>query len=751
MRTNRLVGPDGQGVDLDLPLDRLVVMTGPSGSGKSSLALDTLAAESRRRMLDALGAARGARLPRPPAALIANLPSTRAVIVDGRPRAEAVVCGATELGGLLAALALLRGERRCPVEDLPLASGGREGLVRALLERPEGEILVFCAPRPAPADGGVALLEELRRNGVLRVHFGGSLHRLDELERLPSRGTIGLVLDRLRLRADQGDRLREAAEQALRAGAGQAYVLAGEALQTVIPFADRPFSAALGRALDPLRADGLDPESRGRCAGCAGQGCATCAESGLSEAIRSVAIGGRRLDLLLRGTLVELEAWWSAAPYRDEDAVLHKLLGRILQLHLTLGLGPLPLLRPLGSCAASEIARLRLISALSEELPGGLLILDEPAARLDPAQAETLLGLLRARVAEGCGVLVVDHAPTLRLGADWEVAFGPGAGLAGGQVVYQGPPRAIPQPSLPSPLGPPPTEAWITVEYSPTQALQAGQLRIPRGRWTAVLGENGAGKSTLLHDVLLPAIREGQGLLSAGGGPLTPWIVDDRRPPGGPRSVVATVIGVWSHVRAALAATREAHERGWGPERFSFNRAGGRCETCEGTGEERTDIGDWATGAAPCPSCGGARFAPELDALRWRGHTIADLLRLDVMTALDVFSTNVRIAGPLKALCRAGLGYLGLGQRTDTLSGGEAQRLSLAQALTTADRAASGGVLLLDSPGAGLHEADASALAWTLDELRAAGLTIVVADPGRAFTAPADHRVVLRGGRLVES
>jgi excinuclease ABC subunit A len=274
------------------------------------------------------------------------------------------------------------------------------------------------------------------------------------------------------------------------------------------------------------------------------------------------------------------------------------------------------------------------------------------------------------------------------------------------------------------------------------------KVRFPRGRWTVILGENGAGKSTLLHEILLPAVREGLGLEGAGGGPLTPWLVDDRRPPGGARSVVATAIGVWSHVRAALAATREARERGWGPERFSFNRAGGRCEACEGTGEERAELGDWSTGAAPCPACGGGRFAPEMAALRWRGYTVAELLDLDVNTALDVFSTNIRIAGPLKALTRAGLGYLGLGQRTDTLSGGEAQRLGLAQALSAADRAADGGVLLLDSPGAGLHEADAAALAWTLDELRGAGLTIVVADPGVAFTEPADHRIVLRGGAV---
>jgi excinuclease ABC subunit A len=134
--------------------------------------------------------------------------------------------------------------------------------------------------------------------------------------------------------------------------------------------------------------------------------------------------------------------------------------------------------------------------------------------------------------------------------------------------------------------------------------------------------------------------------------------------------------------------------------------------------------------------------------LRWRGYSVAELLDLDVNTALDVFSTNIRIAGPLQARTRAGLGYLGLGQRNDTLSGGEARRHGLAEALSAADRAADGGVLFLDSPGAGLHEADAAALAWTLDELRGAGLTIVVADPGPAFTEPADHRIVLRGGAV---
>lgn len=745
VRTNRLVGPAGAGVDLDLPLDRLIVMTGVSGSGKSSLALDTIGAESRRRMLEALGNRRGARLARPPAALISGLPPVRSVPAELRPRADDRVCTATELGHLLSALAMSRGERVCPLSGEVLLGGGREALVQRILGLPDDTVVLFCAPVAMPTDGGQALLAELLLQGVLRVRFGGQTHRVDALSRLPSRGELLLVMDRLRVRADRLDRLREAAEQALRAGGGRAAVVV-EAAEETLYAAERPFSPALGRPLAALRVELLDPAQQGLCAACLGAGCGDCGGTGLGEGPRSVRVGGGLLSRLLLGDLQSLAAWWREADCND-GGLLAARFDALLALHLELDLGALPLLRPASALAASEWSRLALVDALTDLTPGSLLVLDEPGARLDPARGARLAAVLQRVVEGGIGVLCVDHNEQVRAAAALEVGFGPGAGALGGQVVYEGPPRVPARPALPARLGGAAAAPALTLRAPAHGCLGALELRIPLGRWTAVVGDNGSGKTTFVGALLGGALR-GQGPAELEGPALTPWIVGDRRPPGGPRSVVATALGVWSAVRSALAATREARALGWGAQRFSFNVEGGRCETCAGAGVAGDELAGLGAPLRPCPACGGGRFAPELQQVRWRGYAADALLRLDIEAAQPLFAANPQVGPALRAAQLVGLGYLSLGQRSDSLSGGEAQRLALAGALANAERSgrAREGILVLDAPSAGLHEADAASLALALDGLRAAGLTIVVADNHAAFVSPADQVIRLSGG-----
>ncbi len=758
VRTNRLVGEAGSGVDLDLPLDRLVVMTGVSGSGKSSLALDTIAAESRRRMLEALGNRRTARLARPPATLITGLPPVRSVPAELRPRADDRVCTSTELSHLLCALALTWGERVCPVTGEALLAGGREPLVQRVLELPEETVVLFCAPVAMPTDGGQALLAELLLQGVLRVRFAGETHRVDALSRLPNKGELLLVLDRLRVRADRVDRLREAAEQALRAGAGRATVVVEE-LGLVLQSAELPFSAALGRALAPVRIEGLDPAHGGLCGDCAGAGCAACGGSGCGEGPRSVRLGGDTLAALLQRDIAGLAACWmgagrgagrgagSSAGILD-DGPLARRFQALLELHLELDLGALPLLRPASALASSEWSRLLLVEALTDLTPGTLLVLDEPGARLDAAQGRRLAAVLQRTVLAGVGVMCVDHNEQVRAAAALEVGFGPGAGAQGGRVVYLGPPRPPSVVPLPSPIGLAPNAPMLKLSAPALGPLGPTLLRLPIGRWTAIVGENGAGKSTLVRDVLGGALR-GAGLGTVEGPELQPWFVGDRRPPGGPRSVVATALGVWSAVRAALAATREARALGWSAQRFSFNGEGGRCADCQGSGVVQDDLGALGAPLRACAACGGGRFGPEIKQVRWRGYAADELLGLELSEALPLFAANPQVGPALRAAGLVGLGYLTLGQRSDSLSGGEAQRLALAASLANAERTgrAREGILVLDSPSAGLHEADAASLARALDGLRSAGLTIVVADLHAAFVQPADLVIELSGGR----
>jgi excinuclease ABC subunit A len=656
------------------------------------------------------------------------------------------VCTSTELSHLLCALALTRGERVCPVTGEALLAGGREPLVQRVLELPEDTVVLFCAPVAMPTDGGQALLAELLLQGVLRVRFAGETHRVDALSRLPTRGELLLVLDRLRVRADRVDRLREAAEQALRAGAGRATVVVEE-LGLVLQSAELPYSAALGRALSALRIELLDPAQGGLCGDCGGTGCAACGDSGCGEGPRSVRLGGDTLAAVLQRDIAGLAAWWSGAGMLD-DGPLARRFQALLQLHLELDLGALPLLRPASALASSEWSRLLLVEALTDLTPGTLLVLDEPGARLDAAQGRRLAAVLQRTVFAGVGVMCVDHNEQVRAAAALEVGFGPGAGAQGGRVVYLGPPRPPSVEPLPAPIGLAPNVPMLTLSSPAVGPLGPTLLRLPIGRWTAIVGENGAGKSTLVRDVLGGALR-GTGLGRVEGPELQPWFVGDRRPPGGPRSVVATALGVWSAVRTALAATREARALGWTAQRFSFNGEGGRCAACQGSGVVQDELGTLGAPLRACAACGGGRFGPEIKQVRWRGFAADELLGLELSEALPLFAANPQVGPALRAAGLVGLGYLTLGQRSDSLSGGEAQRLALAASLANAERTgrAREGILVLDSPSAGLHEADAASLARALDGLRSAGLTIVVADLHAAFVQPADLVIELSGGR----
>ncbi len=460
------------------------------------------------------------------------------------------------------------------------------------------------------------------------------------------------------------------------------------------------------------------------------------------------------------------------------------------------GLGYLTLDRSAPTLSGGEAQRLRLASQLGSNLRGVCYILDEPTIGLHPHDHRLLLDTLQRLKAKGNTVVVVEHDEATIRRAEHLVDLGPGAGRHGGAVVAQGSvadlvrnPESVTGRYLRDPLRHPLFPRRPRQRGEPALVIRGARLHnlknldvvIPLGKLVCVTGVSGSGKSTILRQVLydnlkhLLARRNGSRLLGCrevrGWGAVRRVLEVDQTPVGKtPRSCPATYVGFWDDIRRLFAATAEARIRGYGASRFSFNVKGGRCDSCEGQGVKTVEMSFLPDVAVTCEACGGSRYAPETLAVRYRDRTIADILAMSVEEAVEFFVTHRRIHHALQLLQDVGLGYLTLGQRSPTLSGGEAQRIKLVTELAKArspvpsppplrGREWAGGqrhsLYLLDEPTIGLHMADVEKLVRVLHRLVEAGNTVVVIEHNLDVIAEADWVIDLgpeggeRGGRIV--
>lgn len=477
-----------------------------------------------------------------------------------------------------------------------------------------------------------------------------------------------------------------------------------------------------------------------------------------------------------------------SAQHEAERVLLEDLTGR-LALMVDLGLGHLALGRSTTTVSSGELQRLRLATALRSGLFGVVYVLDEPSAGLHPQDTEQLVALLRDLVAAGNTVLVVEHDMGVVAQCDWVIDVGPGAGSQGGEVLWSGPlaglrgvgtsvtARYLDHPVHPEEIRPMTVReprGTLSLTGLTRHTVRGVDLDLPVGLLTVVTGVSGSGKTSLLdavHDVVGAELarvedeREPEdeapdgipaqdpdgpalGRVSADGPARaipTRVVRITQRPIGrSPRSTLATYTGLWDHVRTVFAASPEARQRGFTTSRFSFNTAAGRCPTCQGEGAVSVELLFLPGTYSVCPDCRGDRFGPETLEVRWQGRTVADLLRLTVAEAVEVFQELPPVRRALVALEALGLGYLTLGQPATELSGGEAQRIKLATELHKERRAPT--LYVMDEPTSGLHPADVHRLLAQLHALVDAGHTVLLAEHDPAAVATADLVVELGPG-----
>jgi excinuclease ABC subunit A len=459
-----------------------------------------------------------------------------------------------------------------------------------------------------------------------------------------------------------------------------------------------------------------------------------------------------------------------------------------LDILLDLGLGYLSLERSTPTLSPGELQRLRLATQVRSNLFGVVYVLDEPSAGLHPADTEALLRALDKLKASGNSLFVVEHELDVIRHADWIVDVGPAAGEHGGEILYSGPPAGLEKieasqtrahlfvdhsPPVHAPRSP---RGWLRLQGVTRNNLHELDAEFPLGVFTTVTGVSGSGKSSLVsqvlvelvadhlghelepdveeNDALAPVVKTIGGEIVAGMEQIKRLVRVDQKPIGRtPRSNLATYTGLFDHVRKLFAATKAARARHYDAGRFSFNVAKGRCETCEGEGFVMVELLFLPSVYAPCPACHGARYNAKTLEITYQNKNIAEVLGMTVDAAWEFFAEEPHVHRALSVLREVGLGYIRLGQPATELSGGEAQRIKLATELQRIGRANT--LYILDEPTTGLHPADVEKLMTQLEGLVDAGNTVIVVEHDMRVVAGSDWVIDVgpgageEGGRVV--
>ncbi|MEW1845439.1 excinuclease ABC subunit UvrA [Nonomuraea angiospora] len=772
-RTNNL-----RDVSVSIPKGRLVAFTGVSGSGKTSLAIDTLHNEAQLRYLEGLSPFVRQYITqrnRPKVDRILGLGATLAVDqrrLNRNPRST--VATITGIDGHLGLL-----YSRLPGIDADPATGSGDGhLTTAHFDRatPEGscadchgvggrweaqEDLVITHP-DLPLFQGASPWYAKWRSGehafvpALAEKRGVDLGR--PWQSLPEEFRhcvlYGTGDEKIEATIDMTNKNETAlvtytSSQPLR----------GALAEVERVFVNAQTSGAKQRYLPYMRK----------------QPCGACGGSGYDQVARSVWLGGLTYPDLLEVEVREVRSWAKrvadnlGSRQREVGEPLLQDLGRRLGILDRLGLAHLQLSRSAATLSGGELQRTRLAAQLGTELSGIIFVLDEPGTGLHPADKAHLLEIALELRGAGNTVLLVEHDPELIARADWVIDMGPGAGRLGGEVLVSGPPAdaaAHPKsltgrylagegPRLRRTRRPVGDDTdWVELHGLRARNVTADQVRFPAGRLTCLTGVSGSGKSSLLGALAASVEAALDGTATDMAREVTgtegfSWVaVVDQEPLGRtPRSNPATYSKAFDIVRRLFAETDVARGRGVNASWFSFNTAnGGRCETCTGYGRKLVNMHFLPDVWVVCDACEGRRYKLEALEIRYQGLAIDQVLELTVAEAVEQFSEPRQLAEILGALDQVGLGYLQLGQSATELSGGEAQRLKLASAIQRGAASRRAGLVVLDEPVSGLHPSDIQRVVDAFDVLLDSGNTVVVAEHDIPVAASADWLLDLGPG-----
>lgn len=763
-------------LDLDIPRDKLVVITGLSGSGKSSLAFDTIYAEGQRRYVESLSAyARQflEQMTKPDVDSIDGL--SPAISIEQKTTSHnprSTVGTVTEIYDYFRLLFARIGKPFCYQCGNPIAAQTVQQMVDVILELPLGTKIQILAPIVRGRKGEYRKeLLAARKAGFVRVRIDDVIRNLGESINLHKqrKHTIEIVIDRLIVKSDTGAarRLADSVETALKMAQGLIGVMTED--EQVRIYSEHLACLECGVSYSEVAPRVFSFNSpHGACPGCDGIGyepsgcpererwtfdipCKICGGARLKKESLAIKIGGQSIAEVTRWSVGKTLAFIEALELTDRERLIgQRIIKEIrerLEFLLNVGLTYLTLDRPSATLSGGEGQRIRLATQIGSGLVGVLYILDEPSIGLHQWDHRRLLQTLLRLRDMGNTVVVVEHDPETMRAADYVLDLGPGAGVEGGRVVAHGPPSVI----MAHPMSvtgqylkgtrrvslPPrqrQAKGFLSVIGAEKHNLQQITVAFPLGVLTCVTGVSGSGKSTLVVDVLFRSLEQGfaqkkpvfEGCQVIKGLEHLDKLIDIDQSPIGrtPRSNPATYTGLFSFIRDLFAQLPESRVRGYKPGRYSFNVKGGRCEACQGDGLIKIEMHFLPDIYVTCEACAGQRYNRETLDVTYKGRTIAEVLNLTVAEALEFFVNIPPLRSRLQTLSDVGLHYIKLGQSATTLSGGEAQRVKLSKELSK--RPTGRTLYILDEPTTGLHFVDIQRLLDVLDRLVETGNSVLV-------------------------
>ena len=760
---------------LEIPRHQFVVITGPSGSGKSSLAFDTIFAEGQRQYLESLSLHTRqflCQLDRPDVDRITGLPPTVAIDQRGRTaNSRSTVGTLTEIYDFLRLLYARCGLVYCYQCNRPIRQTPPTQIIESLMNLPPNTRLMLLAPcNPvaarccAPGFHYDELFQKIIKSGFFRVRVDGQFLDLEQPPQLDTSvpHDIEVIIDRLVIKEDCRPRLAESLQLALQHGDDSVIAVyeTEKDCWTDLPFCTRyacPHCSITYTELEPRTFSFNSPY--GACPKCSGTGCGECGGSRLRAEARSVTFAEKRIDEICAMPMEETLAFFTksepdalARDGADKSLLTQRALWTILEQIIPrleflcrMGLSYLALDRPADTLSGGELQRVRLATGLGSHLTGVCYVLDEPTIGLHPRDTWRLIESLKTLRQRGNTVLVVEHDDSVISEADYRIEIGPGSGRFGGELVE---PATEPQSLDCAKRNAQSNDCGsvLTLANVTTHNLKNVMVSFPLQRLICVTGVSGSGKSSLINETLVPLMREHlkAGSAATRSDRMNPEyrlndpvatlrcasgfhkliVVDQSLPGRSSRSNPATYSGLFDELRKLFASTKDAKRRGYKASRFSFNAAGGRCETCQGQGTQKIESDFLNNYYVVCPACNGKRFNRQTLMVKYKGKSIADVLDMSIEEAATFLENIPPINRILQAMLRIGLGYLALGQPSSMLSGGEAQRVKLATELAKPETGKT--LYVLDEPTTGLHRNDVLRLLNVLSDLTDKGNTVIV-------------------------
>ncbi|NJD55112.1 MAG: excinuclease ABC subunit A [Nitrospirae bacterium] len=792
-------------ISISIPRQAVTVITGPSGSGKSSLAIDTIYAEGQRRYVESLSPYSRQfleQMQKPEVDSIEGLSPSVAIDQKTVSRSPRSTLGTiTEIYDYLRVLYTRLGKAFCYNCGTEISTQEAKSIVKSVLALPEGTRIQILSPIVRDRKGNYRKeLQEMRSEGYVRARIDGQMKDLtqDIILAKQKRHTIEIVIDRFIVKGGIERQLNDAVETAFRYADALIVNLADESKD--ILFSKTAACPACGISYPEIVPRFFSfNSSAGACPSCNGLGyehaleespdmdpqdvCRECSGLRLKKEALSVRFQGINIAEFSAMSVEQALAFLRKMRLTERERIIASRIVKEINDRLVfltkVGIGYLPLDRPSLTLSGGESQRVRLATQIGSSLTGVLYVLDEPSIGLHPGDCAKLLESLSAIKNAGNTVIVVEHDEETIRWADHVVDMGPGAGTRGGWVVAEGSPADIMKAEnsptgkylsgamrIPIPEKRRSADDFIVIEGASEHNLKNIDVKIPLKTFTCVTGVSGSGKSTLVFDILYRAAENsfskvgqmarqpGRHARITGLARIDNVISVDQSPIGRtPRSNPATYTGFFSLIRDLFSLVADAKKRGYTSSRFSFNVEGGRCESCRGNGLIKVEMHFLPDVYVQCDKCRGKRYNDETLEVRYRDRNIAEVLDMTVAEALLFFENIPHLRKKLELLDGIGLGYLQLGQAATTLSGGESQRIRLSREL--GKRSTGNTLYILDEPTTGLHFVDIQRLLDVINMLVDRGNTVVVIEHNLDIIKSADHLIDLgpgggdHGGRII--